>query len=136
MSNASTEEEYYETLRRWQELQVTVAKLQAEERALRESLFKGAFRRPKEGVNNYELPDGRILKGTRKIYRNVIQDAIGSLPEPLRTEVLKPVWELRVGPYKKLDKEQQKIVDSVLKISEGLPTLDVVEPKGWPPDGK
>lgn len=131
MADANTEEQYYETLQRWQELQVTIAKLTYEERALRESLFKGAFRRPKEGVNTYELPDGRKIKGTRKIYRNVIQDSVGGMPPELRDAVLKVKYELKVGPYKQLEKETQKEVDKFLKITEGLPTLEVVEPKGW-----
>jgi len=131
MAEASNEEQYYETLRRWQELQVTIARLTAEERALRENLFNGAFPSSKEGVNTYELPDGRKIKGTKKVYRNVIQDAVANLPAELAARVLKQKWELRVGPYKQLDKDEQKIVDGIITITPGLPTLEVVEPKGW-----
>lgn len=124
-------EQYYETLRKWQELQVAIAKLTGEERALREALFRGAFPKPKEGVNNYPLPDGRKLKGTMKIYRNVVQDAVDTLPEHLREEVLKTKYELKVGPYKQLDDLIRKQVDGILRITDGLPTLEIVEPKGW-----
>ena len=121
--------DYYENLERWQELSATIKKLKGEERALREALFKGTFPDPEEGTNKHELPDGRIVKGVFKINRRVIEDEITSVPKALREKVFKVKHSLQTRAYRDLTDNQKQIVDAVLKISPGLPSLDVVEPE-------
>lgn len=124
--------DYFETLERWQELQAVIPKLQAEEKALREGLFKGTFPNPEEGVNKKELPDGRVLKGTHKLYRNVQERELPNLKlsPKLKEKLFKKKHSLVTGQYRKLDDKTRKQVDSVLIIKPGLPTLEIVEPKG------
>lgn len=123
--------DYFETLLRWQELQAIIPKLQAEERALREGLFKGSFPDPVEGTNKLELPDGRILKAVHKLYRTVDEKALATitLTKAQREKLFRTKHELKVSAYKSLDKGTRKLVDSVLTIKPGLPTLEVVVPE-------
>ena len=121
--------DYLSTLARWQELQITIKNLQAEERSLRDGLFRGTFKRPTEGVNKTTLPDGRELKGTHKLNRNVVQDAVSAVPAPLRKKVFKTTHALVLSAYRNLDKDEQKTVDKALTITPGLPTLEIKEAK-------
>lgn len=120
---------YEQTLERWQEVQAAVKRLQDEERTLREGLFNGTFKNPTEGVNKQELPDGRILKGTYKLYRNVDQKAVVNLPEDLRERVIKIKYDLQLSTYRKLSSEERKQVDGIITVKPGMPGLEIVEPK-------
>jgi len=117
--------DYYATLARWQELKLAITKLQEEERALRDGLFTGTFPKPTEGVNKSMLPDGREVKGTYKLNRTVLQDAVPALPATLRKMVFKTTYELKLAEYRKLDKASQKTVDKALTVKPGLPTLEI-----------
>ena len=120
--------DFYENLQRWQELQTAIERLQAEEKVLREGLFNGTFPNPVEGTNTYVLPDGRKIKGTYKIYRNVDEKALASseIPKKLKDEVFRVKHDLSVTAYRNLDEELKKLVDTVLTIKPGMPGLDVI----------
>ena len=109
---------YYETLERWQELKEAIAKLQAEERALREGLF-----------NKYELPDGRILKANYPLRRSVVESNLSAVPKDIREKVFKEYHKLSTGAYRELTDAQRAKVDIALNIKPGLPSLEIVEAK-------
>jgi len=121
--------DYYATLERWSELKETISKLQGEERALREGLFRGSFPDPVEGTNIYELDNGQQLKGVYKINRTTIEANVDALPAKLRKQVYKVKHVLNVKAYRELSATEQLQVDMTLKIKPGLPTLSVLEPK-------
>lgn len=120
---------YFETLERWQELQEIIPRLQAEERALREGLFRGTFPDPVEGTNKVELPDGRILKAVHKIYRTVQEDVLAklNLSPKQRKDLFRVKHELRISPYRNLDPDTRKLVDKAIVAKPGLPTLEIIE---------
>jgi hypothetical protein len=124
--------EYMQALSRWQELTATIKHLQSEERTLREGLFAGTFPSPEEGTNTYELPDGRIVKGTYKLNRKLLEDALPAVLKklkmakkdaPIRTKV-----ELDLKGYRDLSDKDRHVFDEALDIKPALPTLEVVQP--------
>lgn len=124
--------DYFATLDRWYQLTEAIARLQAEERALREGLFNGTFPSPREGVNKVELPDGRVLKGTYRINRKVLEDKLqeAKFPKSLRDNVFKTKHDLIVSAYRNLDEDTRNAVDAVLEIKPaGLHGLELVLPK-------
>lgn len=139
MSTLLEDHPYFVQLRRWQEVSTAIAHLKDEEKALRESLFQGSFPSPKEGVNTIELPTGEVLKGTHRITRKIDEKLYkenwtkivkeAAIPSPIAQSLIKTKYDLRVGPFKKLDEEQQKLVGNVLIIKPGLPSLELVPAK-------
>ena len=121
--------DYNETLARWLSLKLAITNLQGEERALREGIFNGSFKKPKEGVNKLELSDGRTLKGTHKLNRKVDQEGAASLPPTVREAAFKTELKLKTSDYRKLSDAKRKQVDKVLTITPGLPTLEIVPAK-------
>jgi len=123
--------EYYAKLERWMELKAMVDKLSAEERALREDIAAEAFPEPKEGVNNLELPDGRVLKVNHKVYRNVDEKGLAqsSLDPEVKEKLFRVKHSLRLTPYRELDHETRRKVDRVITERPGLATIDIKEPK-------
>lgn len=133
--------DYLETLARWQELKQVIPQLVAEERALREGLFGGTFPKPKEGVNKFNLPDGRVLKASYPIQRDFVKDVfaehelilpeldVGGLPFDLWASLVKAKFSLDLKGYRELENGQQSAFDRLLVIKPGLPTLEIVEAK-------
>lgn len=127
----------------WYRLKAEIEKLRKQETLLRPRIFKYFFPNPKEGVNNYEMPDNFIMKGTRRINRSVDIAVLtnfrlrGPNNEPSVFEraninpdnyfAYKP--ELKVGEYRKLTADELKIVDQCLVIKDGMPDLDIVPKK-------
>lgn len=120
--------DYFETLDRWAVVKESIRQLQAEERALREGIFNGTFPEPTEGVNKVELPDGRVLKGTYRINRRVLEDRLTSVPKDIREKAFKLRHSLNTGAYRDLTDAQRAKVDEALDIKPGLPSLDIIEP--------
>ena len=101
----------------------------------------------KEGVNNLELDDGRVvklghklnykLKGDNDAIEKVEEacDAIGNEGSFLVERII--TWEAKFSKseYNKLDEANpthvkvKKLIDGVLEISNGTPSLEVKEPK-------
>lgn len=120
---------YLEQIDRWHNLTVAISNLQAQEKALRESLFAGTFTAPTEGVNSFPLPDGRVLKGTYKLNRTVDQTGAAALPKKLRDAAFKSKLELVLKNYRDLPEEDRKVVDGVITTKPGLPALELVPAK-------
>lgn len=121
--------EYLEALEEWQSLGPKIKQLQARERELRNLLFEGTFPNPKEGTNTYNLPDGRIIKGTYKLSRSVDEAALPAvleqLPEGLGDRLVQFKPSLVLSEYRKLPDDQRKIFDQALITKPGSPTLEV-----------
>lgn len=130
--------DYMEALARLEYLKGSIATMQEEEKALRQALFAGTFPNPKEGVNNYELPDGTIVKGTYKLNRTIDKDRLAKTKLELPPGVLKAIFKIETklvdGQYKKLPDEQRAIVDQVLVVKPGLPALEIIRPERMPAD--
>ena len=127
----------------WYKTAEEVKKLQNLERILRLKIFKHYFPEPEEGVNNFTMPDGSIVKGTRIISRDVDIGTVnaykmpGPNGEPSKFEQMninidhylrwKP--ELKVGEYRKLTAEELAFIDQCLIVKDGMPQLAIVAPK-------
>ena len=129
---------YEQTLARWYELKEAIARLGAEEKALREGLFAGTFPNPTEGVNSVTLPDGSVLKGTYVLNRSVNVEMYrdhptawknAMLPAPVKLRIIKHEPKLVKSEYNKLDEKQKQEMDKFLLIKPGLPKLELVPPK-------
>ena len=122
-------------LEEWYRLKAELAAVKAKEMLLRTKIFKACFPAPKEGTNNYDLPDGYVLKAQYALNRDVDLAAF---------TVLKPVFmehgiaadklvrykaELAKAEYNKLTEEERNIVDQMLVIKPGSPALEIVLPK-------
>jgi hypothetical protein len=126
--------DYYETLKRWNTVRESIQALQKEEQELRKGLFAGTFQDPREGVNNFELPDGSKLKGTFSYNRKLIPDyadkaVVVGIPDWIMEKVVLHKPELSVRAYKDLDDETRKKFDILLEIKPAMPKLEYVPGK-------
>lgn len=109
--------------------------LKVKEQLLRQKIFKGKFPDAKEGTNSVELADGFVLKGTRVISRTIDEAAFkASVVElaknGIRTdEIVRYKPELAVSVYRTLTEEQRHLMDTVLVVKDGMPSLEIVLPK-------
>lgn len=123
----------------WQEIVKKMKKLKVQEHFLRLKCFNGFFPAPKEGTNNYDLPEHYVLKGKHNINRNIDPAALATLAPGLReagiaVEVMvKYTPELVKAEYNKLTAEEQVLFDQVLTVKPGSPGLEIVLPKKWQP---
>lgn len=119
----------------WYEANEELKKIKAKELLLRNKIFKGKFHSPREGVNQLELADGYVLKGTHVINRSIDAGALDAYREKFPEFgiqeglliVRKP--ELKIAEYRKLTDEQRNLFDNVLVVKEGTPSLEIVLPK-------
>lgn len=149
-------------LEEWYRLKEQLDDTKTKEFALRKKIYAhyfvardehGVEIQPKEGTNNFELPDGFVLKAQRVINRSVDQGSLAALKqekielsekedltheERARLELLlalplddlvryKP--ELETREYRKLSDEARNVFDTALVIKDGTPQLDIVKPK-------
>jgi hypothetical protein len=126
--------DYFTTLNRWHAVKQAIRDLQKEEQTLRTGLFGGTFTAPREGVNNFTLPDGSILKGTYELNRNLVKDfqqklPALKLPQEIVDKLIVTKYSLSVKEYKALEPEVRKKVDSILDIKPAMPKLELVPPK-------
>ena len=129
-----------EDMATWYKLKDQLAKVKAAEMLMRLKIFHFYFPSPAEGTNTVEFDstaDGRrwALKATYPITRKV-DDSILSVATPYMREhgvpvdslfVRKP--ELVIAQYRILTKEQLDLVDRVLDIKPGSPSMDIKEVK-------
>lgn len=129
----------------WREAQAVLAKAKETELRLRNEILAGAFGfNPtvlREGTENYPLLEGFKLKAVFKAnYKlNNTDDAVDKAltkiekagPEGafIAGRLVKWKPELSVSEYRNLEPKYQKIIDDVLTISEGTPSLELVAPK-------
>lgn len=126
-----TQEEFTE----WYNLTKELERIKERELQLRNKIAAAYFAIPNEGVNNYPLSDGWVLKMNYKINRTVDKASLEQFVQKLREEhipvddLIKLKPELAVTEYKKLTEDQRKLFDNVLVIKAGTPSLEVVLPK-------
>lgn len=124
-----------EEMNRWFVLQQQMKAIREEEMELRQKIFAAYFENAEEGTNNHTLPDGFILKGKRVVNRSVDKAALNVLAEDLRKadvnvdELIEWKPSLKLSAYRKLNKDQIWVVDQVLVVKDGSPSLEIVAPK-------
>lgn len=135
-------------LTEWNEAATELARVKAKENELRLAAVKLLSDPTKlKGTENVELGNGYKLKIVKKenfsFVKNpegktdtvAINNVLAQLSESMGTTEIaarlveyKP--EFKVSEYNRLTIEQKKLVDKVLVVSPGTPTLEVVAPKG------
>lgn len=122
----------------WKEAKAQLDAVKAKEATIRAALVAAAFPNAKEGVNTLELGNGWQLKATVKYNYNLdkknTDNAIEKIEETgedgkfvaERLVTWKP--ELSIREYRQLDPKHKVIIDEVLTIKEGAPTVELVEP--------
>lgn len=119
----------------WFLLQKQLEEIKQKEMELRKKIFAYYFAQPKEGTNTSPLSGGWVIKGEFKINRAVDLPLLTTHLEEFRKnkipvkDLIRYKPELVTAEYRKLTDEQRKEFDSVLKISVGSPSLEIVLPK-------
>lgn len=120
----------------WYRMNDDLRKLRAAEMALRQRLFGHYFPEPKEGVNDFPLDDGYVLKGTYKLDRKIDEGALNVLTPFLREngvgvdELVRWKPDLKTKEYRNLTEEERKLFDQVLIVKPSSPSMEIVKPKG------
>lgn len=121
-------------LHQWFYLQDELKKLKAKEMLLRSKIFKFYFPEPKEGTNNFTMPDGYVLKGKHTISRDVDIGALQALRQSFidaginSDEIVKWSPGLKIKEYRELTAEQARLFDQCLIVKPGSPALEIVLP--------
>ncbi len=132
-----TEEQKYELLYNWYSKKEELAKVQAQERALRQSVVSVFFPDGlNENTNKIKLDTGDDLIVTQP-YTRKVDKAIFSqiLPDLIEAgvdvnEVTETKVELRVAAYRKLTAEQLAIFDECVTTTPGSPQVKIAVKKG------
>lgn len=132
-----TEEQKYELLYNWYSKKEELAKVQAQERALRQSVVSVFFPDGlNENTNKIKLDTGDDLVVTQP-YTRKVDKAIFSqiLPDLIKAgvdvnEVTETKVELRVAAYRKLTAEQLAIFDECVTTTPGSPQVKIAVKKG------
>lgn len=132
-----TEEQKYELLYNWYSKKEELAKVQAQERALRQSVVNVFFPDGlNENTNKIKLDTGDDLVVTQP-YTRKVDKAIFSqiLPDLIEAgvdvnEVTETKVELRVAAYRKLTAEQLAIFDECVTTTSGSPQVKIAVKKG------
>lgn len=106
--NVIPPEEMQKALENWYKADAELKKLKVYESSLRKMIFKSAFPEPKEGVNDYELPDDYLLKGTNTLERSVDMGALMAITPHL--------LELKLDPESLLKVETTYIMEANTKL--------------------
>lgn len=124
-----------EEMTEWFNATVQLAKVKAREMELRKKIFGAYFPLPREGVNDYPMDGGFVLKGTHKITRDVDEAMLAAKQNELIEKKI-PVaslirWkpELVTKEYRKLTDDDRKIFEQILDIKVGSPSMEIVKPK-------
>jgi hypothetical protein len=140
-----------DTLAQWFKAKRDLAALRVNEMLLRKLIFSHYFPSPKEGTNTVTLPDAYQLKGTHVINRKLVEESMQALtyrpqigadpqggaifgPSKLEEAGINPSqlikWkpEISITVYRELTEEQMHLVDQMLLIEEGSPSLDITPP--------
>lgn len=134
-------ESFEQGLAQWEDLKRQVKHLQETERAYREALFAAAFPSPEEGVNEFKLPDGRVVKGTYKLTRKLDAEKLEELVKgrKVTAKVAERIqnWHvsLDLTEYRELTDKQRAAVDQAIESKPALPSLEVVWPAPEAPAG-
>jgi hypothetical protein len=134
-------------LKRWEAAKATLEAAKNSEMEIRKAVGAYVFPTPKEGVNNHDLGGGYMLKLGHKLnYKlrgdveaiEAVEDkceALGNEGKFLVERII--VWkaDFSKSEYNKLDASLpthsavKKLVDEILEITPGSPSLEIKEPK-------
>lgn len=135
-----------EDLAQWYRYTQELSKLKAAEMLLRQRIFKAFFPDPREGTNTAVLPDTYQLKGVHVINRKIVEESMQALcyRPPLAEgvygkskleeagvrvdQLVKWKPELAISVYRELTEEQRHLVDQMLLIDAGSPSLKIEPP--------
>lgn len=129
-ANQVTQEELAE----WYRLQAELKRVKTSEMLLRVMIFKGFFPDPREGTNNFTLPDGHVLKGGHVINREVDPGSYQALQPQFQqagilfNDLVKWEPKLKIAQYRTLTEEQRNLFDQCLIIKPGSPSLEIAPP--------
>lgn len=122
-------------LAEWYRIQEELKKVKAREMLLRQKIFKFYFPTPTEGTNNFDLPDGYVLKGKHTINRDIDPGAFQVLRKTFEEAGIHPDALVQYKPslvkkeYNTLTEEQKQLFDQALIVKPGSPALEIVLPK-------
>lgn len=138
-----------ELLARWQSEKLLLDRAKADELKHRLDFVRFAFSKDKlDGTERIELRNGYVAKAVKSVRyafvsRNkgetaeeALKAAIDALVESgpegvfVARRLIKFTPELVVGEYKKLPTRLREIMERVIEIREGTPTLEIIPPKG------
>lgn len=135
--NNMTDEQKYAVLYAWYEKKQEFATVQAQERALRDTVvsifFPGGL---EENTNKVKLSTGDDLVVTQPYTRKVDKAIFSSLlPQLVEAgvdvnEVTETKVELRVAAYRKLAANQLEIFDECVTTTPGSPQVEINVKKG------
>ncbi|MCK9513550.1 MAG: hypothetical protein M0R28_20310 [Pigmentiphaga sp.] len=134
----TTHAEYLDS---WLKIKDIAKSLSDTEMTMRKALFAATFPDPKEGANNFILPDGRKLAATHKINRSIDE----ALIQPTRAEyellndrpvafdeLLKVKHELVTSAFRKLQPAKDEalgpayaVISKMITAKPGAPTMEV-----------
>lgn len=144
MSNLSQEQTTInrdQLLVQWLDSKRALEVAKEREAALRKQIVESAgFDLSKlEGTERLELGNGYELKAVKKLTYTLDVakvdsaldkiEATGPAGKLIAERLVKFKPELSVREYKELDPKFKKIIDSVLTVKSGMPTLELIEPK-------
>lgn len=118
----------------WDKAKQLLEQIKERENLLRKEIFALAFPTPKEGSNTLDIGNGYKLVGEYKINRTLDIAAFDQARESMvdlgidPRELVKFTPELIIGPYKKLNPDQMKLVDFCITSKPGLPGLSIKPP--------
>lgn len=129
-----------ELLMHWKNIKTQAETLKVAEADLRKYIVKRMFPNGKEGTNNRELGNGYKLKAEIKYNYKIDNEKIDSVLEEIAKignegniiaeRLIKWAPSLSLTEYRNiLNQEIKKKIDSVLTITDGMPTLSIIEPK-------
>ena len=120
----------------WSEMAQKLAALKSAEMLLRVKIFKGLFPNPVEGTNSVPLgTEGWQIKAKYPINRKPDVALLTARAQELREagipldSVIRAVPELSTTEYRKLTDEQRHLLDQVMEIKPGSPSIEIVLPK-------
>lgn len=123
----------------WVRLKAQLDSVKASEMLMRKRIFGAFFPDPREGSNNFVLPDERKLTATHVIDRQIDPAALQVYGKKWQDEknplaamgstLIKWEPKLVIKPYRELTDENRKEFDNVLTIKPGSPQLKLTEAK-------
>ncbi len=129
-----------ELLMHWKKIKNQAEALKIAEADLRKYIVKRMFPNAKEGTNNHELGNGYKLKAEIKYNYKIDNEKIDSVLAKIATignegqivaeRLIRWAPSLSLTEYRNiLNQDIKKKIDSVLTITDAMPTLSIVEPK-------
>lgn len=117
----------------WYKYKEKLDEYKIKERELRDEITEKLFKEAKKGTHYAKLENGYRLKAVKKEYINLDVPEFTNIREKLSSGAedfaIKWTPDLIASGYKKLSDKDKKLIDSVLIIKEGAPTLTIVPPK-------